>query len=302
MEKDYNWLQEAKYKVEGQLEILQDQLQQEIAEKHNVKQVVPHLQEAIALIESSCRVTSAAGTSGAQQTLNRISDLMREQSKFPTVLKRRHVRANLHDNSKRDSILSMFSDTSSVTESSLADEDAIQRQNIDCMSHLPTPEQNKLSADNSKPVVSDLHRSLAYSPTTSKSQSYKKDMTGDPAEPVQAMERIQECRQMLHETLHNHKHIHSESSPVMDISIPGNYTKSKPETIPRKTRHNSEPDASIKGRSQSFRQEPKAKPCGQLRRRTTQPAVHGDELSAILSKRREKVESISENTKQNLTQ
>lgn len=100
----------------------------------------------------------------------------------------------------------MFSDTSSVTESSLADEDVIQRQS---------------SVDISKLVVSDVHRSLAYSPTTFKSQSHTnvKDMRGEPTQQVQAT--IQEFR---HETLHDHEHTRSESSPVTDVSTSTNHT------------------------------------------------------------------------------
>ena len=79
-------LLEAKIKVEGQLEILQHQLQQEEAEKQNLRRVVPHLQEAITLIETTCRAASPEGASRAQQTLKQISDQLHEQKSFPTVI------------------------------------------------------------------------------------------------------------------------------------------------------------------------------------------------------------------------
>ena len=120
------------------------------------------------LIEASCRTELAVGTSGAQQTLSRINDLIHEQGKhekFQSVVKRRQY---LHpvDASKRDSALSNFSDISSVTESSLADDD----QYSDSASH---PEKNRLSTDLNKPVVSDLHRSMTQTHIKSKSSVYQ---------------------------------------------------------------------------------------------------------------------------------
>ena len=158
---------EAKIKIEGQLEILQDQLQQEEAEKQRLKRIIPHLQEAAVLIEASCRTELAVGTSGAQQTLSRINDLIHEQGKhkkFPTTVNRRHYLLTPHpvDASKRDSALSTFSDISSVTESSFTDEDRYS----DSASH---PEKTKLSTDLNKPVVSDLHISVTQNQIKNKS-------------------------------------------------------------------------------------------------------------------------------------
>ena len=107
------------------------------------------------------------GTSGAQQTLSRINDLIHEQGKhkkFPTAVNRRCYLLTPHpvDASKRDSALSTFSDISSVTESSFTNEDRYS----DSASH---PEKNKLSTDLHKPVVSDLHISVTRSQIKNKS-------------------------------------------------------------------------------------------------------------------------------------
>lgn len=324
LNKDYHQLLEAKIKVEGQLEVLQDQLHEETAEKKNLKQIVPDLQRAISLIENSCRVSSATATSGAQQTLSRIRDLMREQSKYEkptTVLKRRHIRVHPSDSSKRDSTLSMFSDTSSVAEGSLADEDVIQRHSSDSLSQVLTPEQNRLGMDVTKPVVSDLHRSLTYSPTPFTNQPIIRRDINEPSGHVQATENtIQAPKLMLatvqghsnqsaQEIPHDHEHVRSESSPTMDVFSTSTSIKSydQPNTNPRKTRHYSVPEVpTIKGRSQSFRQESRAKPSPSQYRIQTDVRTQGDardnELSAILSKIREKVDSESETLKQNLTQ
>ena len=84
---------------------------------------VPKLQEAIALVERGGR---GMESSGMQQTLKRIGNLMTEQSKrdkTPTVMRRRNIRIPPPEAS-RDSILSMFSDTSSVADSYATEEEA----------------------------------------------------------------------------------------------------------------------------------------------------------------------------------
>ena len=298
LDKDYRQLLEAKIKVEGQLEILQDQLQQEETEKQNLKGVIPHLQEAIAQIESSCRAASATGTSGAQQTLKRIRDLLQEQikyEKFPTVIKRRHIRVRPSDGS-RDSILSMFSDTSSVAESPIADEDTI----------LTAPERSRPSTDIGKPVISDLHRSMTQSQKSQPNVSSTKYV--EPTEPSTETATIKESCVAIQSQQHDltkpskeslQGHIRSES---MDTAANKN-TKYYSNVHPRKARHNSESDVSLKqGRSQSFRHGVRKEPNSQIRYRAqTHGLTQGDELSAILNKRREKLESESEDSKQYLT-
>ena len=318
-DKEYRRLYEAKIKIEGQLEILNDQLNQE---KESLKQVVPQLQEAMALIERSCyRATSAISVSGTQQTLNRITGLMQEQGKpdkRPTVLMRRHIRVYPSDSSKRDSTLSIFSDTSSVTEnSSLADEDLSRSHSSDS----PTvPERYRLSTDLPKPVVSDLHRSLTHSQTVFKEQHNQTSLrdVGEPLEPVQVTEGLrgssslavkgeiqsqqlaqvsdQGHQHIFHrEAQYHHPNVRSSSSPDIDVSATRSVV---PKVNVRHTRLLSEPDEIAKqGRSQSFRRETKVKPYSQLRA-TGNVLTSGSELSKILSKRREKVDSESKNSVQ----
>ena len=309
LEKDYQQLQEAKIKVEGQLDILQDQLQQEEAEKQGLKQVVPHLQQAIILIETSCRPESAIGTSGAQRTLNRISDLIHEQGKhdkFPTVIKRRHLRIHPSDISKRDSALSTFSDTSSVTESSLADED---RNSADVISFL---ERNRISGDFSKPIVSDLHRSMTQNQIKSKPNV----MNVNPSEPSGQTEAtaIQESsstvvlrvpnqqRNPLEFTTETHDgHTCSESSTNDRIATAPTKSYLNVHTRPR---HNSEPDVPVKQhQSQSFQHDRRVKhqPRDQAQNNSHAQGKHqsqegADELLLIFSKIREKLDSESRST------
>ena len=303
-EKDYQRLHEAKIKIESQLDTLQDQLQQEEDEKQRLKRIVPHLQEAIILIEASCRTESAVGTSGAQRTLSRINDLIHEQEKhekFPPVVKRRHHLTHPSDASKRDSTLSTFSDISSVTESSLADED----RNSDSTSYL---ERNRLSMDFNKPVVSDLHRSVKQNQIKSKSSAMNinqnEALEQTEAASIQNLSSTvvivqnQQCNPMESTKETHEGHTHSETSSMIGQTSTKSY-----QNIQTRPRHSSESDVLIKkqNQSQGFRHDRRVfhhhSAQAQSNSRAAQREHHSqeetDELSVILSKRREKIDSES---------
>ena len=307
LHKDYHRLKETKIKVEGHVEILQDQLQQELEEKDNLKHIIPHLHEAISLIDNSCRRSSSTGASGAQQTLRRISDLMKEQSGFEKnpVLKR--MQAHL-----RDSTMSLiFSDTSSLAETTsslaettsslaettsslaeiLSDEEVIRSHGSDNLAS----ERHQLSAD-SKPVFSNLHKSVAHYQTSTKS-TFRKNRDFEPSERVSKDAKaagVQECGSSVHDTqnssiisahhgrLQKQLHNRSESSPNMPI------TKHAKSHV--KPRHSSESDsAAMIGRSKSFQHS--------ARQIAENPLIENansnlqNELSEILTKRRRKVDA-----------
>ena len=291
---DYQRKLEARIKIEGQLEILQDQLQQEEAEKQRLKRIIPHLREAAVLIEASCRTELAVGTSGAQQTLSRINDLIHEQGKhekFQSVVKRRQY---LHpvDASKRDSALSNFSDVSSVTESSLADDD----QYSDSASH---PEKNRLSTDLNKPVVSDLHRSMTQTHIKSKSSVYQNQpMEVTSTQNVTVSVQNQHRNVLVESTKETHEERTSSESPPTNGGVP-KLPKSDL-NIQTKQPHSSESGVPIKqNKVQSFHDRRIVYP---RRAQATPDNMHApqrehhsqeeaDELSVILSKRREKIDS-----------
>lgn len=297
---DYQRQLEAKIKIEGQLEILQDQLQQEEADKQHLKRIIPHLREAAMLIEGSCRTESATGTSGAQQTLSRINDLIHEQGKhekYQTDVKRRHflLTPNPIEASKRDSALSTFSDISSVTESSLTDEDRYG----DSASHL---EKNRLSTDINKQVVSDLHRSVTQNHIKSKSSANQN-------EPMEATQNVtSSVENQQGNVMESTKEIREECAS--SESSPTNGTGEAPKipvpiksdvNIPTRLRHSSESSVPIKqNKAQAFLHDRKIIPrrahqAAQCNIRAPQREHHSqeepDELSMILSKRREKIDS-----------
>ena len=287
---------EAKIKIEGQLEILQDQLQQEEAEKQRLKRIIPHLQEAAVLIEASCRTELAVGTSGAQQTLSRINDLIHEQGKhekFQSVVKRRHYFLTPYpvDASKRDSALSNFSDVSSVTESSLADED----QYSDSASH---PDKNRLSTDLNKPVVSDLHRSMTQTHIKSKSSVYQNQPIEVTSTQNVTLSVQNQHRNVVESTKETHEERASSESPPTNGGVP-KLPKSDL-NIQTRPRHSSESGVSSKqNKAQGFHHDrivhPRRAQAAQGNIRIPQREHHSqeetDELSVILSKRREKIDS-----------
>lgn len=292
----------AKIKIEGQLEILQDQLLQEEAEKQRLKRIVPHLQEAIMLIEVNCRAESPVSTSGAQRTLSRINELIHEQENNEKVIKRRYHLAHPSDASKRDSALSTFSDISSVTES--ADEDRYS----DSTSY---PERNRLSTDLNKPVVSDLHRYVTQNQIKSKS-SVTNINQNEPLEQTEVASTqnlsstvfiVQNQQSNAMEST-KETHTCSESSPMNGrVSVTPDPVKSDLNIQMRLP--SSESGLSIKQtKSQGFRRDRRIirqhRAQAQSNLRTAQREHYSleepDELSVILSKRREKIDS--ENTLQ----
>ena len=309
LDKDYHQLQEAKTKIEGQLEILQDQLQQEEVERQNLTRFVPKLQEVITLIESNRRT---AGTFGAQQTLKRINNLVYEQKgceKNSTVMKRRHIRLHPSEAS-RDSMLSMFSDTSSIAESFNVDEEVTQSSSGNDTTALQTsPEKNRSSLDtSSKPgtVTSSLHRSKTQTQQIVKNADHVETSEAPlptvtvtikgqilKATPTHTQEQ-QDMTEPMKEVPQGH--IRSESSPLTSEWS----TKSqRSNTHPRNTRHRSASDiagnSTKQGRSQSFNRS------GRLQlREPTSPTGSGQaylqsvELFTALDKRRKKLESQNE--------
>ena len=293
---DYQRKLEARIKIEGQLEILQDQLQHEEAEKQRLKRIIPHLQEAAVLIEASCRTELAVGTSGAQQTLSRINDLIHEQGKHEKFLNQSVVnrRPYLHavDASKRDSALSNFSDISSVTESSLADED----QYSDSASH---PEKNRLSTELNKPVVSDLHRSMTQTHIKSKSSVYQ----NQPMEVTSTQNMTLSVQNQHHNVAESTEETHEErtssESPPTNGGVP-KLPKSDL-NIQTRPRHSSESGVPSKqNKARGFHHDrrivhPRRAQAAQGNIHIPQREHHSqeetNELSVILSKRREKIDS-----------
>ena len=294
---DYQRKLEARIKIEGQLEILQDQLQQEEAEKQRLKRIIPHLRDAAVLIEASCRTELAVGISGAQQTLSRINDLIHEQGKhekFQSVVNRRHYLLTPHpvDASKRDSALSNFSDVSSVTESSLADED----QYSDSASH---PEKNRLSTDLNKPVVSDLHRSMTQTHIKSKSSIYQNQPMEVTSTQNVTLSVQNQHRNVVESTKETHEERTSSESPPTNGGVP-KLPKSDL-NIQTRLRHSSESGVPSKqNKAQDFHHDrrivhPRRAQAAQgnicIPQREHHSQEEADELSVILSKRREKIDS-----------
>ena len=241
---------------------------------------------------------------------------MKEQSKHEkhtTVLRRRHIRVQRSDSSKRDSVLSMFSDTSSVAESSLVDEDLVRSHSGD---NLTTSERNRLSTEISKPVVSNLRHSLIHSPTTSRSQLHQFRNIDDQAlEPVRVTEGVQESNLEIEVPVtevpvptHSGEETHlskptfrSGSSPDIDITSTTKLNTSEVNPVSR-TRLYSEPYGSTKQtRMQGLKRETKVKPYSQTRAAVmTHQKIECEELSQILDKRRKKIDSESETSNQHV--
>ena len=303
LEKDHQQLQEAKIKVEGQLEILHDQLGQEESERKCLRQIVPHLQEAIISIETNCRRESPAGTSGAQQTLRRISDLIHNQGKgekLPIVVKRGHHLIRSSDTSKRDSTLSTYSDTSSVTESSLADEDRA----------TDVIERNQPSTDfnRSAVIISDLHKSVTQNQMKSEPDVMNMNQNEPIAQTALEVAGIKESsstvftdriQKMESSTESREGHTRSEYFPV------NNRTRTMPTksylSSRTKLRHSSESRVQMRqhqsqsSRPDTYQQRPLQAMNNTLRTHTEDhnSQLFADELSVVLSKRREKIDSES---------
>ena len=261
---------------------------------------IPKLQEAITLIERGNRGMEPVGM---QQALKRIGNLMTEQNKTPTVMRRRNIRIPPSEAS-RDSILSMFSDTSSVADSYAAEEETSRSsgntkadetgatvQTSISQSHL----QNKTSSEvisKSEPLVTSKHRPKISDKRTVGS------VEEEPANQISTGITANE------EGKSNHIVTPSKSQDVIKSmkEVPQGYIRQKSSdpsikqrsnTHPRKaTRHHSVSGISenpIKlGRSQSFRH-------GDRFRETLSPQQsqlylqEDDELQLKLAERRKKL-------------
>lgn len=259
-------MQEAKTKIEAYFETLLDQVKQQEIERKNLMGAIPKLQEAITLIERGNRGMEPVGM---QQTLKRIGNLMTEQNKrdkTPTVMRRRNIRIPPSEAS-RDSILSMFSDTSSVADSyaaeeepsrssgnTKADETGATIQTSISQSHL----QNKTSSEvisKSEPLVTSKHRPKISDKRTIGSveepvtQILTEMTANEGAKPnhIVTPNKSQDVIKSMKEVPQGH--IRQKSS---DSSI-----KQRSNTHPRKaTRHHSVSgvsESTKQGRSQSFR-------------------------------------------------
>lgn len=143
-------------KVDVKIEIIQDQLKRELTETQKLKRIVPHLYDAISLID---RVSSP------QQTLHQISDLMNERSKCD-----RRFFQQFNRTSVRDSILSTSSVAGSFLSLHMPDED--RYHSTDSTSHA---EQSRSSA---KPATQkrDVENTVAaQTPLHNQSESGSRD-------------------------------------------------------------------------------------------------------------------------------
>jgi hypothetical protein len=258
-------LLEAKTKIEAYFETLLDQVKQQEIERQNLMGAIPKLQETITLIERGNRGMEPVGM---QQTLKRIGNLMTEQSKrdkTPIVMRRRNIRIPPSEAS-RDSILSMFSDTSSVADSYAPEEEASRSSgnakadenhetSIIVQSSISQSQiQKKTSSEvinKPEPLVTSKHRPKISDKRTVGSveeESVTQISTGTSANEGAKPSKSQDAIKSMKEVPQGH--IRQKSS---DSSI-----KQRSNTHPRKaTRHHSVsgiPENPTKqGRSQSFR-------------------------------------------------
>lgn len=272
LDKEYHLLYNAKIKLETQLETLQDQLQREDRERQHVTStiVVPKLQEVITLLERS---NAVAEISGAQQTLKRMNDLMHEQTRHDVP--RRKFRSQLGY-----SMLSLFSDTSSVVDVAGEEETARQNGATSDTNTIPTP-QNGTDPDKSTDTSMNPTKVKARSKEKPHSPASKELLKTAPfqlQEDVTASEQVKEVPQ---------KSIRSDSTPASHWS--------KSHSAPgRKLRHHSVSGASEKSHedlSQSLK-------VGERKRKMTCPPISGsqayrDELQSKLDKQLKKIESQS---------
>ena len=310
LDKDYRQLQESKTKIEAHFETLLDQVNQQETERQALMGAVPKLQEAIVLIERSNRGTES---SGMHQTLKRIGNIMNDQTKRdknPTVMRRRNIRIPPAEAS-RDSILSMFSDTSSVADSCGAEEEANIRssgnaKNDEATVRVPisnSDPRNKISSEatfKSATPITGRHRqktsdqktsdqktveSMEIEPVTQISTETNTNVTVivEPnlmSTPVKSQDVIKSTKEMPH------GHVRQQSS---DSS-----TKQRSNTHPRKaTRHYSVSETSTKhGRSQSFKDGDRFREMFSLQRSQSYLQAGDDhELQLKLAEQRKKLDS-----------
>ena len=301
LDKDYRQLQEAKTKIEAHFETLVDQVKQQETERQTLMGAVPKLQEAIVLIERCNRGTECFGM---HQTLKRIGSLMNDQikrDKIPTVMRRRNIRIPPAEAS-RDSILSMFSDTSSVADSCVAEEETnirssgnakndettvtVQTSNSDLKTKTNSEAISKfapLVTGGYKPKTSDQKTvgSIQVDAVTQTSTETNTNATTEPnlvSTLVKSQDAIKSTKEM------SHGHVRQQSS---DLS-----TKQRSSTHPRKaTRHYSVSEISTKhGRSQSFKDGDRFREIVSSQQSQSYLVQVGDELQLKLEKQRKKLD------------
>ena len=281
LEKEYHLLYNAKIKLETQLETLQDMLHREEKERQNLTSmtVVPKLKEVITLIESN---NKADEYSGAQQMLKKMNDLLHEQPRYDVPRRKFH-------NSFGYSMLSLFSDTSSVVDIAAEEETARHNGTANDSSTISAT-QNGENSNNSAPVVSNTKMDKPMPPTkaTIRSKTHAASHTAAGKEHVkitafqsQVLEDIT-AREPLKELLP--RTFRSDSTPASDW----NKTRSAPL---RKPRHNSASGAT----ESSTKQED----LSQRRRKLTCPPSQtyfqqSTELQSRLEQQRKKIESSCE--------
>ena len=287
LDRENQLLYNAKIKIETQLETLQDQLQKEERDRQNLASmfIVPKLQEVITLIESHNR---AVEPSGAQQTLKRMNDLINEQTRHD--VSRRKFR-----NSFGFSMLSLFSDTSSIVD--IAGEEETGRQNgiANVPGTTPATQYGADSLNKSAPVNNTKNGKPMTMPAMDMVRDRERTETHAAPSPQADREHLKATpfrSQDAKET--PHKPIRCDSTPASD------WNKSHSAPV-RKPRHHSVSGATENSTknvlhedlSQSFK-------TGERRRKLTYPPgpvqgsqsyLQSDELQSKLEQQRKRIES-----------
>lgn len=280
LDKEYQLLYNAKIKIETQLDMLQDQLQREERERQNLTStfIVPKLQEVITLIESHNR---ALEPSGAQQTLKRMNGLMHEQA-------RRDVPRRKFCNSFGYSMLSLFSDTSSVVDMAGEEETARQNGPNNDTNTIPAT-QHGTDSDKSVPVTNVKKDKPMTIPAMGIVRG--REYTERPADiehlrvtPFQSQEDVT-AKEIPH------KPIRCDSTPA------SNWNKTRSAPV-RKPRHHSVSGATENSTKHTQEDLSHSLKSGERRRKLTYPPVQGfqaylqsDELQSKLEQQRKRIES-----------
>lgn len=278
-------MRDTNIKIEAQLDVLQDQLKQEENDRENLRQAVPKLQEAVTLIERNCR---AAETSGAQQTLKRISNQIHEQNKR----EKNQILFTRQRNYDRESMLSMLSDTSSIAESSIPGEEMTRSGGNSCeitLPHQTNSEKMRVTSDTAQPAGSGRQRSNTIALMTAPRHLKEQDDRADQSPPSWSTAVEGPSLGGNQDSKGEHQgHIRSESS-LGSTSV--QKIKQRSNSHPRKGRHYSVSESmglstkSQGGRSQSLKNSTRS---------TEQANLHAHlkgELQIVLDERRKKVES-----------
>ena len=292
----YGRLQEAKIKIEAQLDVLQDQLQHDEIEKQNLTRVFPKLHESITQIERYCRMSETLRT---QQTLKKINSLMREQNdhdRNPIFMRRRNFRTQPGERS-RESMLSMLSDNSSMADCSTADEELTRSTSHTCEINSPlvtSSDKTQAFSDavgKSPPVRRE--RLSSFIPIHGNKETETTTLIPQEISATKAQNRSpkRDTADSLKETHQNGGHYRSESSPSTS------FTKQRSNTHPKKGRNNSVSGYTMSISTRHVRsQSVKNGSRHGVEHASPLPLQHlrdDSELLAKLDKRRQKLESQS---------